>query len=302
MFIVDLHCDSLSTVSSEQGLINSYNFSKTDPQLQFTAAFVPRKNQPPEQRRHRLMRFMDIYIAEYTRLGLVNVTGCHDLAFAQAVEKRATMFTVEGGGGLFADSEELKTLHRMGMRVMGLAWDGTELSASAFDEDDYGLTEAGRDMIDRCSELGIIIDVSHMSDKALADALKATAYPVIATHSNLREITDSKRNLPIDMAKRIASRGGIIGLNLYPRFLSCADKAGAEDIYRHTDAFINRLGEDCLALGLDIDGTDGSYPEGINPQRSIHDQLAELLTSRYGDRITEKIMGENAVNFLKSNL
>jgi membrane dipeptidase len=195
MLIVDLHCDSLSTVTSEQGLINEYNFSRRETQLQLTAAFVPKRNQSPLERRRRAMRFMDIYVAECARLSLVSVTGCHDLAFAETVEKRAAMFTLEGGGGLFADSEELRNLYRMGLRVMGLAWDGNELSASAYDEDDYGLTSDGHDMIDRLSELGIIVDVSHMSDKALNETLKATAYPVLATHSNLREACNTRRNL-----------------------------------------------------------------------------------------------------------
>ena len=302
MYIADLHCDSLLTVSATQGLINEYNFSREYPQLQLTAAFIPKGNETPEERRRRLMRFMDIYIAECSRLDLVNVTTCHDLAFAVTVEKRAAMFTVEGGGGLFADSEELRNLYRMGLRLLGPIWDTNELGCSAWEKNDTGLTEEGKSLIERCSEMGIIIDVSHMSDKSFYDTLEISGYPVIATHSNLRDVYPSRRNLTLDMARRIASRGGVIGLNLYPDFLADEGMADVEAIYRQVDYALDKLGEDTLAYGLDIDGTDGKYPQGFTTSSSIHDRLTEALSTRYGDRIAEKIAGENAINFLKSNL
>ena len=302
MYIADLHCDSLLTVSSEQGLINEYNFSREYPQLQLTAAFIPKGNEAPEERRRRLMRFMDIYISECSRLGLVNVISCHDLAFAVAVEKRAAMFTVEGGGGLFAESEELRNLYRMGLRLLGPIWDTNELGCSAWEKNDTGLTNDGKELVERCSEMGIIIDVSHMSDKAFYDTLEVSGYPVVATHSNFRELCSSPRNLTLDMARRIAARGGVIGMNLYPDFLADDGSADPDAVFRQVDFALERLGEDTLALGLDIDGTDGKYPAGISTKSSIHDQLTEALSARYGDRIAEKIAGENAISFLKSNL
>ena len=302
MYIADLHCDSLLTVSAEQGLINEYNFSREYFQLQLTAAFIPKSNETPEERRRRLMRFMDIYISECTRLDLVNVVTCHDLAFAVAVEKRAAMFTVEGGGGLFAESEELKNLYRMGLRLLGPIWDSNELGCSAWEKLDTGLTEEGKMLIERCSEMGIIIDVSHMSDKSFYDTLEISGYPVIATHSNFRDVSDSPRNLSLDMAKRIVSRGGVIGLNLYPDFLDPTGTASLDSVYRQVDYALEKLGEDSIAFGFDIDGTDGKYPEGISTKKSIHDQVIDALISKYGDRITEKIAGDNAISFLKGNL
>lgn len=302
MYIADLHCDSLLTVNAERGLINGYNFSKDNPQLQLVAAFVPRGEMSAEERRRRLMHYVDVYIAETARLNTVRVEECRDLAFAQTVEQRATVLSVEGGGGLFCDSDELITLHKMGMRVLGLAWDSNELASGCWDGRDTGLTDEGRALVRRCSEMGIIMDVSHLSDLSFEQLMDTTAYPVIATHSNFREVTDSPRNLTRPQAEKLVSRGGIIGLNLYPGYLSSTGRAGAEDILRHVDYALEHFGDRALALGLDIDGFEGGYPEGFDESDSIHDRLVELLLRHYSADVVERIAGLNAIDFFKSNL
>lgn len=302
MFIVDMHCDSLSEVNSSRGLVSAYNFSKKHPQLQFFAEFVPHSGETTEARRRRLMHYLDVYISECQRLKLVSVRDCHDLNFAIEFGRRAALLAVEGGGGLFADSEELVTLYKMGLRVMGLAWDSNELASSAWDKNDTGLTEEGRKMVERLSELGVIIDVSHLSDRSVYQVLETTAYPVIATHSNFRDLCDSPRNLTLNMARKITARGGVIGLNLYPSFLNESGNAGADDILRHVDYALEHLGENSLAFGFDIDGTDGKYPEGFDEKSSIHDRIIDLLLSRYNEAVVKKIAGLNAIEFLRSNL
>ena len=302
MFVVDMHSDSLGRVRESVGLVKKYNIPFDHSFLGFFAAFIPRKGRSAYERRRELMRYMDVFVSECSRLKLIPVHNCRDLNFAIETESRAALFSIEGGGGLFADSEELATLRKMGLGVMGLAWDGNELSSSSQDGIDNGLTEQGARMVERLSELGVIIDVSHMSDKAISDTLEATAYPVIATHSNFREVCPVSRNLPLDLSKRIVSRGGVIGLSLYPGHLSLKGGANKDDIFAHIDYALDKLGEDSLAFGFDIDGTDGEYPIGFSEQESIHDTAIDLLSSRYGERITEKIAGGNAIRFLKDNL
>ena len=301
MYIADLHCDSLSRVNADNGLVTRYNMSREYPQLQLFAEFVPARGESAQARRRKLMHYLDVFISEVKRLRLVEVTNCHDLNFAIECDKRSVILSVEGGGGLFADSEELGTLYRAGLRVLGLAWDSNELAACSGETDDYGLTDEGRAMVRRCSELGIVLDVSHLSDRATRELLDLTAYPVIATHSNFRDVSGASRNLPLDIAKSIARRGGVIGLNLCPSFLSESGRATVDDIYRQIDYALENIGENALAFGLDIDGID-SYPEGFNEKSSIHDRLIDLLLERYGERITERIAGLNALEFFKNNI
>ncbi len=302
MYIVDTHCDSLLLVNSEQGLRNAHNLSAKHPQLQFFAGFVPAGEMPPEYRRRQLLHYLDIYIAECQRLEILPVRDVQELNFAISNNMSAGIFTVEGGGGLLPDSSEIDTLHRMGMRIIGLAWDKNELASSAWDREDAGLTEEGKQMVDILSSYGIIIDVSHLSDKSFYDVMERTAYPVIATHSNFRDVCPSPRNLTLDMAKKIAARGGVIGLNLYPAFLNESGRADKSDIFRHVDYALEHLGEDVLCFGCDIDGTEGAYPEGFSEDESIHDKLVDVLLERYSERIVEKVAGVNVLNFLKSNL
>ena len=301
MYIVDTHCDSLLTVNAERGLRNSYNLSVKYPQLQLFAEFVPHDGMPPEYRRKRIFGLLDVYISECQRLGIIPVRDCQELNYALENGLNASILAIEGGGGLMPDSVEIDTLYRMGLRVMGLCWDGNELASSAFDKEDHGLSEAGGMMVDILSAYGIIIDVSHLSDRAFYDVMERTAYPVIATHSNFRDVAGNKRNLTLDMAKRIAARGGIIGLNLYPAFLNDSGRADKSDIYRHVDYALEHLGEDVLCFGCDVDGVT-AYPCEFSKDESVHDKLVDILLQRYSSGVVEKIAGLNAINFFKGNL
>lgn len=302
MYVVDMHCDSLSEVSEKQGLVTSYNFSSKYPQLQFVAHFSEKGNKTPEQRRRTLIRDFDIYLSETERLGISRVTNGRELFSVADGARSASVFTVEGGGGLFADSNDLDTLARAGLCVLGMAWDNNELSACAWDENDTGLTEAGRRMVRRCAELGITLDVSHLSDRAFYETFEISPMPHIATHSNFRDVCKSKRNLTLDMAKKIALRGGVIGINLYPSFLSENGNASLDDVVRHIDYGLEHLGEECIGFGFDIDGTDGRYPIGLSLDYSIHDQIIDYLLLRYSTETVEKIAGQNIIEFLKNNL
>lgn len=301
MYIADMHCDSLLTVSEEHGLLSEYNTSKKYPQLQLFAAFVPFRGRSAEHRRHELLRLLNVYIYETDRLGISRIDGVRGLCSAIDMNENASVFAVEGGGGLFADSEELFTLHKAGLRVMSLAWDTNELASASSDSDDSGLSYEGRRMAKRLAELGITVDVSHLSDRSFWNLCDAYPLPLIATHSNFREICDNKRNLTLDMAKEISARGGVIGLNLYPDFVK-ADTADISDIFRHIDYALEHLGTECLGFGFDIDGTGHRYPLGINEECSIHDKVIELLLGHYPEALVRKLAGENVTNFFKGVL
>lgn len=301
MQIVDMHCDSLLSVSGDRGLVAPYNFSEERPQLQFTAAFVPNDDRDPAARRAELMQYFNIYLYECSRLGISGAKSAEDVYRFESQGKRCSLFSVEGGGGLFADSPELETLAAGGLCVLGMAWDTNELAASAWDNDDTGLSFLGKDFVRRCDSLGIISDVSHLSDKSFYELMEITPYPVLATHSNFRELANSPRNLTRDMASEIVRRGGVIGLNLYPGFLTDSGEATLDDIIRHVDYALENFGEGALGFGFDIDGVE-KYPKGISLDRSIHDQVIELLLSRYSEETVKKIAGENVLNFLKNNL
>ena len=301
MFIADMHSDSLLTVNSERGLTSKYNVSGKYPYLQFFASFIPARQNPPEKRRRATINKLDVFAYECERLGIVRVDDVRALCYAKDTGTASAMFTIEGGGGLFADSDELLTLDRAGLRIMGFAWDGNELCSSAFDSEDNGLTDEGVILAKKCAELGITVDVSHMSDKSFYDLTEVYPLPIIATHSNFRDVCDNRRNLTRDMARIISARGGVIGLNLYPEFVK---RGGARitDLLPHIDYCLEHFGDSCLGFGFDIDGTDGAYPIGIDETSSIHDRVVDMLLAHYPERTVRKIAGENVLDFLKGNI
>lgn len=302
MKIVDMHCDSLSCVSGARGLVTPYNFSEKERHLQFAAAFVPNDDREPAVRRAALMQHLNVFLSERERLGIAPVKAAEDVHRFETGDSHAALFSVEGGAGLFADSPELETLKAAGLAVVGMAWDTNELAASAWDKDDVGLSFLGKAFVRRCDELGIISDVSHLSDKSFYELTEISGYPILATHSNFRDVCASPRNLTRDMARIIAERGGVIGINIYPPFLRDGGEAGLDDILRHVDYALEHFGDGCLGFGFDIDGTDGEYPRGISTERSIHDQVVELLAARYPAETVERIAGGNVIEFLKNNL
>ena len=301
MYIADMHSDSFLRVNAEQGLISEYNTSKNFPFLQFFAAFTPRQARTPEARRREVMRYLDVYAYECERLNLCKIEDARSLLYATDNNLSASMFTLEGGGGLLADSDELFTLYRAGLRIMGLIWDTNELGSSSFDDTDDGLTNEGVRMAKRLAELGVTIDVSHMSDKSFFELCNVYPLPIIATHSNYRDVCRSKRNLTYEMAKIIISRGGVIGLNLYPDFLKSGG-AALEDLVPHIEYHLEHFGEEGIGFGFDIDGTSSKYPKGIDESCSIHDRVVDFLASRYSDSFVSKIAGENIINFLRGVL
>ncbi len=301
MFIADMHCDSLLTVSGERGLLNAYNFSTRYPQLQVMAHFIPNDGRSAEVRRRELIKYLNICLYECERLNLSRIMSGRELFSAVDNELRSVILSVEGGGGLFADSPELVTMKNAGLSVLGLAWDDNELASCAWTKNDMGLTEEGKKLADRCCELGIILDVSHLSDKAFYELYDSSPMPMLATHSNFREVCASPRNLTRDMALKLASRGGVIGLNLLPIFLSDSGKAEREDILRHVDYALSLFGDDRhLGFGFDIDG--GEMPSFISTECSVHEQVCELLLSHYSAETVERIAGLNTVEFFEDNL
>lgn len=302
MFVADMHCDSLIKVNENRALLTDYNTSERYAWLQLFAAFVPFSNTEPQERRRKLMQYANAYFCETERLGIQRIDDARSLIRATDEGQNCSIFAIEGGGGLFADSNELFTLYNMGLRVLGLAWDTNELACSATDESDTGLTQEGILLAKRCCELGITTDVSHLSDRSFYELLEVNPQPVIATHSNFRELCNHPRNLTLPMAKEIVARGGVIGLNLYPDFIKEGGACSADDVMRHIDFALENLGESALGFGLDIDGGRGKYPEGFDETSSIHDRLINLMLSHYPERVVNKIAGENVTDFFKSVL
>lgn len=219
-----------------------------------------------------------------------------DIDRITAEGKTAAVLTVEGGAVLNGKLEHLSTLHNDGVKMMTLTWNGeNELGCGSSDQS-KGLSPFGFDVIKEMERLGMIIDVSHLSDAGLDDVLKTVSCPVAASHSNLRSVCEYRRNLTDEQFREITRRGGVVGVNFYRYFLSNdGEHATVHDIARNIERMLELGGENSIAMGSDFDGCDG-----VDGVRSIDDIPAlykALCADGIPERVLKKIFWQNARDF-----
>ena len=190
----------------------------------------------------------------------------------------------------------MEILFKEGMRVMGPThFFDNKLAGSAHGENKGGLTEFGRKIIKRANELGLIFDVSHLSEKASLELIKLSKKPVINTHTGLKGKCNNDRNISDDLALAIADSGGLIGIGFW-KMATCGSTTRAiVDMIKYAT---NLVGVDHVALGSDFDGTvitpiDASKMEALT---------SELAHAGYLKEDIAKIMGENVRKFFLNHL
>ena len=310
MFLVDSHCDSIALVDSGKfPLVNPHNFSNKYNQLQFVAMFCIARDGNIEEAYSRTVRYIGHFsiAMQKERDRIIQVRSYSDIERAIAENKHAALLAVEGGSGIKGSTQVLRDFYEAGVRVFGLAWLSNELAKSnriADGEEDTGLTALGREIVNEGNKLGMIFDVSHLSDKSFWDLYELSKKPPIASHSNFRSLCPHSRNLTDKMAKAIVERDGMIGLNMYPEFIDVKKEDQTVDrFFDHLDYCIDKFGSDNIGFGGDIDGTSGMYPSPVTEERSIHDQFIDVMFARgYSTTLIEKFVGGNYLNYLKKYL
>ncbi len=151
---------------------------------------------------------------------LILATSAADIRRAKAQNKIAALLGIEGGHAIENSLPTLREFYRLGVRYMTLTWNNTNDWADARGEKTHnGLTDFGKEVVREMNRLGMLVDISHVSDKTMSDALDVSKAPVIASHSSARAISNVARNIPDDLLKRIAKNGGVVQVNFYSLFV-----------------------------------------------------------------------------------
>ncbi len=179
-----------------------------------------------------------------------------DILTAHTEGRFGVLMGVEGGHSIENDLELLRAYHRLGVRYMTLTWSNTnEWADSSGDlgneqvEHHGGLTAFGREVIIEMNRLGMMVDVSHVSDATLATVMAVSSAPIVASHSSARALTDSPRNLSDEWLRAIAARGGIVMVNFFPAFIDEGWRAAWMAQKEERQIAINELAGEYRALG-----------------------------------------------------
>ena len=210
--------------------------------------------------------------------------------------KMSAILTLEGPAGINFDAGRLQELYDRGFRISTLSWNEKNILTGSI-VTGGSLTDAGREYVRECQRLGILVDVSHISDEAFWDIMEITEAPVIASHSNLRSICGHKRNLTEDMYRAIVQTGGTAGINLFVPFVS----EGGADLDSVCDHIFRMLeldpGAEHISLGGDLDGCD-ELPAGFVGVQSYNDLADRLLERGLDEKTIRKIYWSNTMGVM----
>lgn len=186
-----------------------------------------------------------------------------DLKRAMGKKKLAAFLTLEDGRAVDGDMDKLEAYYKAGIRLISLTWNHQNCFGAPNSRDvsimSQGLTSFGKDAIERMNQLGMIIDVSHLSDGGFYDVAKISSKPFVASHSNCRALSPHQRNLTDDMIGILASQGGVIGINFYSAFLNAditSEDSTIDAIVAHIKHLFQKGGIECIGIGTDFDGMD----------------------------------------------
>ncbi len=212
--------------------------------------------------------------------------------------KFSVFLGLENGSPIGSSLERLEWFYKAGVRYVTLCHTGNNLicdSCATEVKRWNGLSPFGREVVREMNRLGMLVDVSHISDKAFYDVLECSSKPVVATHSCCRALADHPRNMTDDMIRDLAAAGGVVQINFYPVFLDSDYEnrlPSCRRIADHIDHVVNLVGIDHVGLGSDYDGIEIT-PEGMEDISKFHMVLDELRLRGYSESDLAKIASGN---------
>lgn len=213
--------------------------------------------------------------------------------------KVATVLTIEGGEAIEGSLEALRNFYRLGVRAMTLTWNySNDLASPAMRRMNKGLTPLGRRVVREMERIGMALDVAHLSDAGISEALSLSTRPIFASHSNARAICPHRRSLGDVHIREIAHSGGVICVNYYPPQLrGDGEEASVTDVARHVAYIASLVGPEHVALGSDFDGMY-EYPYNLKTQADLPNLLQALEDVGFSQAEIRRIAYDNLRDYI----
>ncbi|NBG87358.1 dipeptidase [Isachenkonia alkalipeptolytica] len=317
MKVIDFHCDTMLRImdSGEGAELKANDFQVDIGKLkqgkvlaQFFALFfdlkvVSRKKKSPfDHTMEMLQRFEEELKKNPGDIALAK--GSKDLLKNEGKGKISAFLTIEEGEAIEGSLDKLSAFHQRGVRLITLTWNHENQIGFPnihYQNRDRGLKPFGKEVIEAMNHLGMLIDVSHLSDGGFWDVAEGSKQPFIASHSNARTVKTHPRNLSDEMLRALGNGGGVTGLNFAHYFLSDDPISKIEAMLKHMRHIINVAGIEALVLGSDFDGISSTLE--IQDMGEIQGLIAamekegfsskeiEYITHKNGRRMIHEVLG-----------
>lgn len=319
MFVLDSHCDTPSQILRLRDMSKDNDHAHVDfPKLArgkvdgaFFALYIPAKyDNDPDSGFAYAQRLLDgVRRSVKENSDAAGLCVSRSQALENMANDRFSVFLgLENGSPIGHDMERLMWFHDAGVRYVTLCHSGHNQicdSCAPAQGQWNGLSSFGKELIREMNRIGMLVDVSHISDSAFYDVLACSTKPVVATHSSCRALADHPRNMTDDMIRELAARGGVIQINFYPVFLDSEfaarfSSSGDLDLERpsykliadHIDHVVSLVGVDYVGIGSDYDGIEIT-PDGMEDISMMPKLFDELRSRGYSEEDLEKIAGGN---------
>jgi len=309
MRTIDLHCDTVLRLMKDKENLGLYenNFGvdikklkKANSLIQFFALWIDLNSQrdPVDICLEMMDKFHLELDKNYQYIKLA--TRYEDIINNDKEGKISAILSIEEGGALKGKLYNLRNYYRLGVRSITLTWNNVNHIGYPNTKEAYrnkGLTDFGRQVVYEMNRLGMLIDVSHLSDQGFYDVANISKKPFIASHSNSRHIKNHFRNLTDDMIRVLSEAGGVMGICFERNFLGDSEKARIEDMVNHIKHIKNVGGIDVLAIGSDFDGCN---PNGeIGNIGEIEKLIYALKDNGFAEDEIDKIFYKNALRVIR---
>lgn len=314
MSFVDLHCDTVSVLLEQNKMLAGSDLSVSIPTLrqadvfcQFFAMYVRLQEfVTPEQAFERVQQMYAVFLREMqANTDTICFTRCaKELAVNRKRGRISAFLTVEEGGICGNNIQRLYQLYEMGVRLITLTWNFENALGYPNSDDpaimSQGLKPFGIEFVEMMNRLGMLVDVSHLSDGGFWDVVRISSKPFVASHSNARAVRDFRRNLTDAQLRALAERGGVTGINFFHRFLGYDETGSVQQMVEHIKHIQNVAGVDVLAIGSDFDGFSG--PCEIKNSAELVKIPEALSRAGFTDDEIDKICYKNALRVIQDVL
>lgn len=215
---------------------------------------------------------------------------------------QGVLISLEGVDPLLGNLDLLDVFYRLGLRAIGMTHNHNSPAAGGCGANPVaGLSKHGRELLERMSTLGILMDTAHLGRRAFDEVLEHYRGPIINSHSCCQKFVPGERNLEDAQIKALAETGGLVAVTFVPKFLVTEGSSSSQDVFRHLEHMVEIAGIDAVAIGSDFDGVD-VLPTDLQDPRDLVHLVERMQRAGWTDSDIAKILGGNWVRVLGSVL